>query len=408
MGWNHFEVQKMNILIVGGTGVLSSAVTAEALKKGIAVTMINRGNRPIPEGVEHIKSDRNNYSYLAEVLSGRSFDAVMDFLLLSDEDTRKSVGFYSRFTKQYFFISSCAVYNTVILNGRVGNEDSPKELPVWFYSKHKWASEKLVMNLFSTKNNYTIIRPCVTYDNTRIPYGISPTYGYHWTLASRILKNKPIITWNQGDNKCNMTRVEDFAVGVVGLIGNQAAYGEAFNVCGDETPSFRDVLKCMGNYLKKQVITIDIDSEFYALETPSRYGEIIEGRSVNSLNSNLKLKSAIPSFKQTICLKEGVEMTMRYYEQHNYEKGIDWKFDGDTDRIILKWCKKHGIDCSVYNLGFVDYLGTATISNKIEYYEERYKDVFFVKLLLLPKRFVQKVIRKVKFIKSHRNIHKNV
>ena len=32
----------MNVLIIGGTGVLSSAVTAEALRQGIAVTMISQ------------------------------------------------------------------------------------------------------------------------------------------------------------------------------------------------------------------------------------------------------------------------------------------------------------------------------------------------------------------------------
>jgi len=54
-------------------------------------------------------------------------------------------------------------------------------------------------------------------DDTHIPYGISPQYGYHWTLIARILSGKPIIRWNGGINRCNMMRVEDFAVGVIGL-----------------------------------------------------------------------------------------------------------------------------------------------------------------------------------------------
>ena len=70
----------MNILIIGGTGVLSSAVTSEALKKGLTVTMINRGHRTIPEGVELIKADMNDHELIKEKLAGRQFDAVMDFL----------------------------------------------------------------------------------------------------------------------------------------------------------------------------------------------------------------------------------------------------------------------------------------------------------------------------------------
>ena len=102
----------MNVLIVGGTGVLSSAVTAEAIKQGIEVTMINRGRRIIPEGVELIKADMNDLSTIVTKLGDRQFDAVIDFLCYTDAQTERSVKLYSRYTKQYFYISSCAVYDT--------------------------------------------------------------------------------------------------------------------------------------------------------------------------------------------------------------------------------------------------------------------------------------------------------
>jgi len=301
----------MNVLIIGGTGVLSSAVTAEALRKGLAVTMINRGKRRIPDGVELIKSDKDDLQTIAKALEGRTFDAVMDYLCYTDAQTEKSARFYMKYTKQYFYISSCAVYDTASLNGQMADEDSKKVLPIWKYSVDKWASEEKIHAIFKGSGvNYTIIRPCVTYGDTRIPYGISPIYGYHWTLCARILAGKPIITWNEGKNRCNMTRVEDFAVGVVGLIGNTKAYGEAFNVCGDETPTFREVLDVLSEYLHKEVVTVDVSSEFYAKELPNRAGEILGGRSIDTINSNAKLKALVPEFKQTYSLKEGIYKTL--------------------------------------------------------------------------------------------------
>lgn len=364
----------MHLLIIGGTGVLSSAVTAEALRQGIVVTMINRGKRKIPEGVELIKSDKDDLENIAKQLEGRSFDAVMDYLCYTDSQTEKSVKFYKKYTKQYFYISSCAVYNTELLAGKMADEDSPKVLPIWKYSVDKWASEQKIAKLFEGSDvKYTIIRPCVTYGDTRIPYGISPMYGYHWTLAARILAGKPIITWNEGRNRCNMTRVEDFAVGVVGLIGNEKAYGQAFNVCGDEAPSFREVLDVMSEYLHKEVITVDVSSEFYAKEIPSRAGEILGGRSIDTINGNMKLKSVVPAFKQTYSLKEGVFKTLEAYKTQGYQHGIDWRFDADTDRIVKKWCQKKGTDASVYKLGFTDFLRVATFKEKILYWAVRYK-----------------------------------
>ncbi len=389
----------MNILIIGGTGVLSTAVTSAALQKGFAVTMINRGKRTIPDGVEHIKADKDDFKLIAQQLGRRTFDAVMDYLCYTDEQTRKSVEFYSKYTKQYFYISSCAVYNTQEING-LCHEDSPKILPIWQYSVDKWASEqKLVSLLKDSDVKYTIIRPAVTYGDTRIPYGISPMYGYHWTLCARILADKPIIRWNGGNNKCNMTRVEDFAIGVVGLIGNPKAYNEAFNVCGDETPSFNELLDTLADFLNHKVTTVDITSDFYAKETPTRAGEILGGRSIDALNSNQKLKAVVADFKQTISLKDGIAMTLNAYRQHNFEYGIDYKFDADTDRIIKKWCKKKKLDYKQFNLGFTDYLGTAKFKDKVAYWLEFNKKNVFIRGLNFGIKVGKKICRIFRRIK---------
>lgn len=380
----------MNVLIIGGTGVLSSAVTAESLKHGIGVTMINRGNRPIPKGVEHIKADKKDYDYIAEVLKGRHFDAVMDYLCYTDDETRISIEFYTNYTSQYFYISSCAVYDTRTMNGKPCVEDSPKVLPMWDYSVNKWASEKKLSHYFENKRvYYTIIRPCVTYGDTRIPYGISPRYGYHWTLCARILAGKPIIRWNGGVNRCNMTRVEDFAIGVVGLIGNPKAYNEVFNVCGDETPSFNDVLAVMEEILNKKVVVVDVPSGFYANEIPWRAGELLGGRSIDAINSNAKIKDAVPTFRQTYSLRQGVNKTIEAYKSQNYQYGIDWLFDADTDRIIRKWCKLQKIDSKQYHLGFLDYLGLATIKDRVTYYRAFYRNNYVVQIISLGLKIVK-------------------
>ena len=72
----------MKLLVIGGTGVLSTAVVAEALRKGVEVTMINRGHRMdrIPEGVRFIKADCRDIQTIETALNGSSFDAVIDFI----------------------------------------------------------------------------------------------------------------------------------------------------------------------------------------------------------------------------------------------------------------------------------------------------------------------------------------
>lgn len=379
----------MKLLLVGGTGVLSSAVAAEALKQGFEVTTITRGHRKALVGVESLVHDCRDYAGIHAALSGRHFDATIDFLCVSRKEVESSFRLYAPLTSQYFFISSCMVYDTRI--GGWMKEESPKVLPMWRYSVDKWDSEMALAKLAAESNcPVTVVRPGVTYGDTRIPYGEAPRYGYHWTLAGRILAQKPIIRWNGGLNRCNIMRVEDFAVGCVGLIGNRAAYGQAFNICGDETPSWAEVLDALSLALGTKAMTIDLPSEFYAQEWPKRAGAILGGRSHDFLCSNEKIKAAVPTFRQTINLVEGIAKTISAYKNQNYQHGIDWEYDGDTDRIIAKWCKHTGMNKEEINLGFVDYLGNATIQDRMKYWKNKYKDSPIMKTLVRTRHILRR------------------
>ena len=183
---------------------------------------------------------------------------------------------------QYIFISSACVYDTSIPGKKA--EDASKGFKDWSYSTDKWASEQYLTRKAAEYGiNYTIVRPCITYDDTRIPYGIMPPYGYHWTLVERILNGKAVITWDGGAARWNMMRVEDFAVGVTGLVGNPDACGQAFNICGDEPVSWSEVLDTLGRVLGKEVKRLDISSERFMAYCPNRRGEIA-GRAADAIS----------------------------------------------------------------------------------------------------------------------------
>ena len=383
----------MRLLIIGGTGVLSLAITKEAISKGIDVYMINRGNRKhlVPDDVHLLLADIHDHKKIEILIKGLFFDAVIDCLCFTESQLIDSYHLFHKITHQYIFISSCAVYNTEICS--VCKEDSPKVLPVWEYSIDKNACEERLISLAEKDQvNYTIIRPCVTYGNTRIPYGITPPYGFHWTIVERILHGKPIIKWNSGKNCCNIMRVEDFAVGVVGLLGNKKAYNEAFNIVGDEVPSWNDVLLTLENLLGKKVVTVDIPSSFYAEEIPIRRGEILGGRSIDAINSNEKIKSVVPEFRQTITLKDGIARTLKYYENNSFIYGIDYAFDAETDRIITKYVKRNNIDFyEGNNFSYIDYLNEKKWINKYTYYINRYTDKYLLKILTLGSKILLKI-----------------
>lgn len=363
----------ITLLVVGGTGVLSTAVVQEALRQGITVSMINRGNRPdrIPAGIELLRSDIRKSEQIKQLLDGRRFNAVIDFLCYDKQQIAHSFELFQHHTDQYVFISSACVYDTSLSGPK--SEEAPKGFKAWNYSTDKWACEQYLMQKATEQEiHYTVIRPCITYDDTRIPYGFMPGYGYHWTLVARILNDKPVITWDGGTARWNMMRVEDFAVGVVGLIGNPSAYGQAFNICGNEPTSWNEVLDTLGGILGKEVIKLDVTAERLKLYCPGREGEIA-GRAADAIIDNSKIKHVVPQFKQTISLVEGIRKTVEAYKNQQYQKGIDWRFDAMWDYIIQKeeggFCLFH----KGFKTGFINYLKSATIKDRLIYYRGYWK-----------------------------------
>ena len=366
----------MRILIVGGTGVLSSAVAETAFRRGDAVTMVNRGRRPITNGCYAIVADRHDYRKIADALNGKSFDVVIDFLVFNKDDATKSYNFFSKKCDQYILISSCFVYD--FSKGRIMREDSPRGLSCWKYSGGKCEAEDVLIEMASDSSGceYTIVRPFVTYGNTRIPYSLAPAHGCDWTMVFRALAGKPIITWDGGRGRCNIMRVEDFCTGLFGLLKNEDAYGEAVNVCGDESPCWNDVITALAEAVDVKIPIIDLPREFIKAHYPQR-SEEIDGRSYEVVASNEKLKRLVPAFCPTISLSEGVARTVSAYRANHFQDGVDWTYDAKCDEIINMWSRLNG---QGEELRFVNYLRDSRLESYAKYLNALSKQDFGFRL----------------------------
>lgn len=361
----------MNILIIGGSGILSSAVVDQCIDKGYNVTMMNRGNNSAytNESANLIICDARDESAVRKKTSGTHFDVVIDFIVFNLEQLKRSLSLFGNIADQYIFISSAQAYNTSIQKEHVETDETPQ--PLWSYSVNKDICEKYLQSYCKEHRiNYTIVRPGVNYDNRRIPYGMYPPIGKHWTIVARILAGKPIITWNNGENKLNLTRVEDFASGMVGLLGNQKAYNECFNVVGDYIYSWKQVLEILEKLLHVPVKTVDLPLSSYADELEKEDREmLLGGRACDLVCSNTKLKSVVPEFHSTINLEKGIQMTLDWYRKNDYYQGFDYRWDAEQDKIIKKNDKNRKI--SFVNYSNADYL--TTLGNLCTYKIEFYK-----------------------------------
>ena len=380
----------MKILLVGGTGVLSTEIMNRSIAEGHDVFVINRGNRRelIPDEVHLLRADINDSGNVNKLIDGLQFDVVADFICYTKDQVENSISIFKSVCNQYIFISSCAVYKIDKASTHY-HEDSPLINPIWQYSVDKVECENKVGSLCEQFGmQHTIVRPAVTYGNTRIPYGIMPSYGYHWTLAGRILNSKPVLLWDDGLNAINIMRVEDFAKGFVALYGNAQAYGQAFNITGDECVAWIDVINALGELLGKRPVLATVPKEFLADEMPDRRGEILGGRGVNLKVDNSKIKNVLPDFRTIIPLKEGLKKTLDYYQENHYLCGIDYVFDANIDRIIHKYYKKNAPNkLKEFNLRFIDYLKQGRQQDRSVYFIRRCGNRLLIKVARKCYRF---------------------
>lgn len=382
-----------SLLVIGGTGVISYAVVLEALKQGYDVTCINRGktkSQILPSEVEILKSDYRDEKRISQLLNGRVYDAVLDVLCFRKEDIEYSISLFKDHCRQYFFFSSAEVYDKPKYKDIVINEDAELGNPLWSYSINKAACEEELKRL-ATKYHltYTIVRPAITYGNTRIPYGVMPPYGFHGTIIQRLLYHKPIIIWDGGKANAVITRVEDFAFGFVGLIGNKKAYNQAFHISGDENHSWKEVIDILARLLKVSPIYVDVSSTELGNELLNMKEQIVGGRAISQHLDNSKMKDAVPGFKTNISLEYGIKMTVDYYKENNYLYGIDWQFDGDMDRIAAKYDKS-------YHPIFIDYLGNATKEDFEKYNHALKRNISIERLAFFTRKVLSSIKRSIK------------
>lgn len=384
------------VLMIGGTGCISTGVAQECLKEGMIITMINRGHKShlIPKEVELIKADKDDKDTIKKALGHKRFDVVIDFLCYDKRELEESLNFYAAYSNQYVFISSCAVYDS--RKTTVADENSLQGDERWHYSMSKMHAEKFLVERSKELNvNYTIVRPNVTYGDTRIPYGITPQYGKHGTLIQRILHGKPIITWSNGETRSNMMRVEDFSRAFVKLLCNPKAYNEAFNICSEKDYSFNEVLDIIEHKLGKKIVRFDITAEEYANHLPERAEEIIVGRNSRTRSSMAKFNKLFPEFKEQFDLKSGIEKTVDAYFEQNWMDGMDYRFDGTTDRILHEIIDKQKLSTKEYNLLFIDYLKENNSKQFKIYKSALNQNKLRNRLLFFCKRLARRILNRV-------------
>ena len=326
----------LKILLIGGTGTISMAVTRRLAAQGHEVFLLNRGTRSagLPESVTVLRGDISNEAETAKLLDGMQFDAVGEFIGFTPDQVQRDVRLFSGKTRQYLYISSASAYQKP-LSESVITESTPLCNPYWQYSRDKIACEEYLMQRYR-ENGFpvTIIRPSHTYDERSVPLGVHGKNG-SWQVVRRIMEGKPVIIHGDGTSLWTITHNSDFAKGYCGLVGNIHAIGQAYHITSDERVTWNQIYQCIADTLGVPLKACHIPSDFLAAISDYDFeGSLIGDKACTVNFDNTKIKRAVPEFRADIRADQGIRQTVQHILAHPELQTPDPEFDAWCDRVI--------------------------------------------------------------------------
>lgn len=229
----------MKLLVIGGSYFYGRVFVMEAAKAH-EISVWNRGTYSMEAfGARQIKGDRH------ERIAGceEDYDAVIDFCAYAPGDVRDTLDLLTGNIGQYIFISTVDVYerNPAVVKG----EDTPLEEravagEAGAYIAGKTALERELAEACGARGiPYTVLRPAILYG----PFNYAPRESAYIQM---LVLNHALPRFTDAQGRFQFVYVKDAAQAVLACLGNEKAYGQAYNLCQDEIityETFFDTLK---------------------------------------------------------------------------------------------------------------------------------------------------------------------
>ena len=325
----------MKVLIVGGTGLISTQITRQLLERGDEVTLFNRGMTPLPgvSGIQVVRGDRTNYPRFEEQIAALgAFDCVIDMVCFTPDEAHSAVRAFRGRADQVVFCSTVTVFNKAG-DGYPLDEQAPRNKPVGDYAQKKSLCEDVFVDAArSGELPVTILRPGPTYGEGR---GVFNTFGLTTTYLDRIRKGKPVVVHGDGNALTVVCYADDVARGFVGACGNRVTLGKTYNVTGEEWLTWNryheKVAEAMGAPKPRLV---HIPTELLAKVSPQRAAFIVNDLHFVNIFDTRAARADL-GFRYTIPFLDGVRRIVAWLDAHEGIANSDEEpFD---DQLIASW-----------------------------------------------------------------------
>ncbi len=332
----------MRILVVGGTGLISSEFARVAVERGDEVTLITRGTSPHPAlaGTRALHADATDASALRGALHGarlrrERWDAVVQFIAYTPDHVTADLETFAPLADRYVLVATAAGYASFEHHHPL-TEDTRQENLHWQYARDKIACEE-VLRSYTGPMAWTIVRPAHTYGRPRIP-GYTGNSRRPWTLVDRMRRGADIVLPGDGTAVWTITHAADVAAGMRGLLDTAESVGLAVHITSDEALTWRglhrEIARAAGlsdEQFDAQVVCVPSDALVAA--APSQAGSIYGDKMHNAVYDTSLIKRLVPGWSAQVRFAEGVRDAIAWFEEDPARQVVDAEANAMFDRI---------------------------------------------------------------------------
>ncbi|HVW20224.1 MAG TPA: SDR family oxidoreductase [Opitutaceae bacterium] len=327
----------MKILFIGGSGVISRAVTQQTIAAGHELWLLNRGQHRPVEGARALRADIADPAGMRAALQGHQWDVVVDWIAFAPADVRRDLELFRASTRQFVFISSASIYQKPPAH-HVITEETPRVNPHWDYSRNKIACEDELMAAHRAFGfPVTIVRPSLTYGEDQVPLALN-SWKQSWTLIERMRRGAPVIIPGDGTSLWTITHNTDFAPGLIGLFGHPAAVGQAVHITSDEVLTWNQIFRQTAEAAGAEAARfVHVASDFIIACVPETEGSLLGDKSVSAVFDNSKIKRLVPGFRARTTFAEGIRRTIAWFDAHPEQKVVDAETNRRWDKLAAAY-----------------------------------------------------------------------
>lgn len=308
---------EQRVMVVGGSGNISTAVVRRLLEDGYRVSIFTRGTSAldVPKEVEMVTGDRRDEAASIDIMRKGNYDYAIDMICMDPQAAAVDIQAFPE-VKRMVFCSSGAAYGGLLGSEQPIREDFKCGPMNWSYGISKRAAENVFMGAYyKTGYPVTIIRPTVTYGRQKV---LNRQIGSDNVWIDRIRKGKPIVTGNPYLLR-NFLHADDAAGAFAGALRHDCCIGQSYNMVGPKPYDWGTYHTAMMHVLGRQVemVEVTLDTLLHMQTKDFTVGEMItENFKYNGFYSGEKIARDIPEFCPRIGLEQGLAMALEFIERH--------------------------------------------------------------------------------------------